>query len=52
MKHALAVLLSVSDHPFTFPQVAASARRVLGSDHDGPCERVGPHGWAILELPN
>jgi cyclomaltodextrinase len=46
----LAVLLNVSDHPFAFSLPAASARLVLGSD-DGPSERVGPHGWAILELP-
>lgn len=46
----LAVLLNVSEQPFTFPLPAATARRVLGSDHDGPGEQVGGHGWAILEL--
>lgn len=47
----LAVLLNLSDQPFTLTLEAAPARRLLGSELSGPAERVGPHGWAVLELP-
>ncbi len=48
---SLAVLLNVSDQPFDFPVPAANAHQVLGSEPHGSGGHVGPHGWAVLELP-
>jgi glycosidase len=46
----LAVLLNISDRPFTFPPAGLAGKRILASGDSGGGERVEPHGWAVLEV--
>jgi cyclomaltodextrinase / maltogenic alpha-amylase / neopullulanase len=48
----LAVLMNVSDSEVEFPLADLPDKRLLASDGDdtGPPQRLGAHGWAIVEL--
>ncbi len=47
----LVVGLNLADEPFTVPLPAAPVGRLLGSETSGAAERIGPHGWVVLEPP-